>query len=249
MTPVYARHKRTTLAIATAVAAGALLTTGLATGTAAAQTPAETSGKATLAAAPLQLSPAARTTLIKQQQAGAADTAAEIGLGAKEKLVVKDVVKDADGTVHTRYERTYGGLPVLGGDLVVHESKSGATKGVSRATTKSIKVASLTPKLTVAKAEKQALTAAKAAGSEKTAADGARKVIWAGSGTPSSPTRPSSAASRTTAPRTSCTSSPTPPPARSSSSTRASRTPPAPARASTRARSAWRPPCRARRTS
>ncbi|MFI9826072.1 M4 family metallopeptidase [Streptomyces sp. NPDC051913] len=184
MTPVYARHKRTTLAIATAVAAGALLTTGLATGTAAAQTPAETSGKATLAAAPLQLSPAARTTLIKQQQAGAADTAAEIGLGAKEKLVVKDVVKDTDGTVHTRYERTYAGLPVLGGDLVVHASKSGATKGVSKATTRTIKVASLTPKLTVAKAEKQALTAAKAAGSEKTAADGARKVIWAGSGTP-----------------------------------------------------------------
>ncbi|MCW8379356.1 M4 family metallopeptidase [Streptomyces justiciae] len=184
MTPVYARHKRTTLAIATAVAAGALLTTGLTTGTAAAQTPAEASGKATLAAAPLQLTPAARTTLIKQQQAGAADTAEEIGLGAKEKLVVKDVVKDADGTVHTRYERTYDGLPVLGGDLVVHESKSGATKGVTKATTRTIKVSSLTPKLTVAKAEKQALSAAKAAGSEKTAADGARKVIWAGSGTP-----------------------------------------------------------------
>ncbi|MEV7889624.1 M4 family metallopeptidase [Streptomyces sp. NPDC002817] len=184
MTPVYARHKRTTLAIATAVAAGALLATGLTSGSAAAQSPAETTGKATLAAAPLQLSPAARTTLIKQQQAGASDTAQEIGLGAKEKLVVKDVVKDADGTVHTRYERTYAGLPVLGGDLVVHESKSGAAKGVSKATAKTIKVASLTPKLTVAKAEKQALTAAKAAGSEKTAADGARKVVWAGSGTP-----------------------------------------------------------------
>ncbi|MEU6381539.1 M4 family metallopeptidase [Streptomyces sp. NPDC046909] len=184
MTPVYARHKRTTLAIATAVAAGALLTTGLTTGTATAQTPAETSGKATLAGAPLQLTAAARTTLIKQQQAGAADTADEIGLGAQEKLVVKDVVKDADGTVHTRYERTYAGLPVLGGDLVVHESKAGVTKGVSKATNKTIKVASLTPKLTVAKAEKAALTAAKAAGSEKTAADGARKVIWAGSGTP-----------------------------------------------------------------
>ncbi|MCX5331245.1 MULTISPECIES: M4 family metallopeptidase [unclassified Streptomyces] len=184
MTPVYARHKRTTLAIATAVAAGALLATGLTSGTAAAQSPAEATGAATLAAAPLQLSPAARTTLIKQQQAGASDTAQEIGLGAKEKLVVKDVVKDADGTVHTRYERTYAGLPVLGGDLVVHESKSGAAKGVSKATTKTIKVASLTPKLTAAKAEKQALTAAKAAGSEKTAADGARKVVWAGSGTP-----------------------------------------------------------------
>ncbi|MER6187787.1 M4 family metallopeptidase [Streptomyces sp. NPDC001652] len=184
MTPVYARRKHTTLAIATAVAAGALLATGLTTGSAAAQSPAEATGKATLAAAPLQLSPAARTTLIKQQQADASGTAREIGLGAKEKLVVKDVVKDADGTVHTRYERTYAGLPVLGGDLVVHESKSGAAKGVSRATTKTIKVASLTPKLTVAKAEKQALTIAKAAGSEKTAADGARKVVWAGSGTP-----------------------------------------------------------------
>ncbi|MFK4099024.1 M4 family metallopeptidase [Streptomyces sp. NPDC019531] len=183
MTPLYARHKRTTLAIATAVAAGALLTTGLTAGTASAETPAE-SGRSTLSAAPLQLSAAARTKLIKQQQAGAADTAQEIGLGAQEKLVVKDVVKDADGTVHTRYERTYDGLPVLGGDLVVHESKSGATEGVVKATNKTIKVASLTPKLTVAKAEAQALTAAKAAGSEKTAADGARKVIWAGSGTP-----------------------------------------------------------------
>jgi Zn-dependent metalloprotease len=184
VTPVYARRKHTTLAIATAVAAGALLATGLTTGSAAAQSPAEATGKAGLAAAPLQLSPAARTTLIKQQQADASDTAREIGLGAKEKLVVKDVVKDADGTVHTRYERTYAGLPVLGGDLVVHESKSGAAKGVSKATTRTIKVASLTPKLTVAKAEKQALTIAKAAGSEKTAADGARKVVWAGSGTP-----------------------------------------------------------------
>ncbi|WP_328978303.1 M4 family metallopeptidase [Streptomyces canus] len=184
MTPLYARHKRTTLAIATAVAAGALLTTGLTTGSAAAVTPAESSGKATPAGTPVQLSAAARTSLIKEQQAEAGSTAQEIGLGSKEKLVVKDVVKDVDGTVHTRYERTYDGLPVLGGDLVVHESKSGATEGVSKATKATIRVSSLTPKLTVAKAEKQALTIAKAAGSDKTAADGARKVVWAGSGTP-----------------------------------------------------------------
>ncbi|WP_053846378.1 M4 family metallopeptidase [Streptomyces sp. NRRL B-24085] len=184
MTPLYARHKRTTLAIATAVAAGALLTTGLTTGSAAAVTPAEGTGTATLAGAPVQLSAAARTSLIKEQQADAGTTAREIGLGAKEKLVVKDVVRDADGTVHTRYERTYEGLPVLGGDLVVHESKSGTTEGVSKATAKTIKVASLTPKVTVAKAETQALSAAKAAGSDKTAADGARKVVWAASGSP-----------------------------------------------------------------
>jgi len=185
VTPLYARHKRTSLAIATAVAAGALLTTGLTTGTsAAAETTADT-GRSTLAAAPVQLSTAARTSLIQEQQADAAGTAQEIGLGAKEKLVVRDVVKDADGAVHTRYERTYAGLPVLGGDLVVHQSPTGATKGVTKAHSATIKVASVTPKLAAAKAEKQALTAAQAAGSEKTAADQApRKVIWAASGTP-----------------------------------------------------------------
>ncbi|MFB7247626.1 peptidase M4 family protein [Streptomyces populi] len=185
MTPLYARHKRTTLAIATAVAAGALLTTGLTTG-ASAQTEASPIGRVTpLAASPVQLSASARTALIQKADAAKTETAQRIGLGAKEKLVVRDVVKDADGTVHTRYERTYNGLPVLGGDLVVHESKAGKAEGVTKATKASIKVASLKPLVTTAKAEKQALTAAKDAGSAKTAADQApRKVIWAATGKP-----------------------------------------------------------------
>ncbi|MFF4489247.1 M4 family metallopeptidase [Streptomyces sp. NPDC001544] len=179
MSPLYAR--RSTLAIATAVAAGALLTTGLTT-SASAQ-PVGAAAKP-LATAPTALSAAARTTLIQKAQAGATETARNIGLGAKEKLVVKDVVKDADGTLHTRYERTYAGLPVLGGDLIVHTSKAGKTEGVTRATKSAIKVASLKPQITATKAEKQALTAAKTRGSAKTSADGARKVIWAGSGKP-----------------------------------------------------------------
>ncbi|PBC60991.1 peptidase M4 family protein [Streptomyces sp. Tue6028] len=184
MTPLYARHKRTTLAIATAVAAGALLATGMTTG-AAAQNAATPAGATTLAGAPVQLSAPARTALIQKADAAKAETAQEIGLGAKEKLVVRDVVKDADGSVHTRYERTYNGLPVLGGDLVVHQSKSGKAEGVTKATKAAIKVASLKPAVTTAKAEKQALTAAKAAGSEKTAADQApRTVIWAATGKP-----------------------------------------------------------------
>jgi Zn-dependent metalloprotease len=187
VTPLYARHKRTTLAVATAVAAGALLTTGLSTGAASAQVPASPAGTSAkpLAAAPLALSAAARTSLIKEARAGASETARKIGLGVKEQLVVKDVVKDADGSVHTRYERTYAGLPVLGGDLVVHESGSGRTEGVTRANKAAIKVASLKPQITAAKAEKQAVTAARSAGSARTAADTApRKVVWAGSGTP-----------------------------------------------------------------
>ncbi|KOV61732.1 peptidase [Streptomyces sp. MMG1121] len=165
------------MAIATAVAAGALLSTGLTT-TASAQAPKP------LAAAPAALSAAAHISLIQQAQADAASTAQHIGLGAKEKLIVKDVVKDVDGTVHTRYERTYAGLPVLGGDLVVHTAGSGRTEGVTKATDATIKVASLTPQITAAKAEKQAVSAAKTLGSAKSTSDGARKVIWAGSGKP-----------------------------------------------------------------
>ncbi|GAA2197197.1 MULTISPECIES: M4 family metallopeptidase [Streptomyces] len=183
MSPLYARHKRTTLAIATAVAAGALLATGLTT-SATAQTPAGAAAAKPLAAAPTALSAAARTTLIQHAQADAAETAQAIGLGAQEKLVVKDVVKDIDGTLHTRYERTYAGLPVLGGDLIVHTAKSGKTQGVTKASKSAIKVASLKPQITAAKAEQQAVSAAKSLGSSKSAADGARKVIWAGSGKP-----------------------------------------------------------------
>ncbi|MCW7944260.1 peptidase [Streptomyces hygroscopicus] len=184
MTPLYARHKRTTLAIATAVAAGALLTTGLTTG-ASAQTASPAGQARPLAAAPMALTSAARASLFKEAQTAASETARKIGLGVKEQLVVKDVMKDADGTVHTRYERTYAGLPVLGGDLVVHESKSGRTEGVTKATAAAIKIASLTPQITASKAEKQAVTAAQSAGSAKTSADSApRKVIWAASGKP-----------------------------------------------------------------
>ncbi|MFF3940074.1 M4 family metallopeptidase [Streptomyces phaeofaciens] len=182
MTSLYARHRRTSLTIATAVAAGALVTTGLTAGTAAAQTPADSTTRTPLAV-PVALSASARTALIQDKQADAPTTAQEIGLGAKEKLVVRDVIKDADGSVHTRYERTYAGLPVLGGDLVVHESAAGVSKGVTKATRTTIKVASVKPVIAAAKAEKQALTLAKDAGSAKTAADSApRKVIWAGNG-------------------------------------------------------------------
>ncbi|TDP95148.1 M4 family metallopeptidase [Labedaea rhizosphaerae] len=53
------------------------------------------------------------------------------GYGSDQALSVKDVVTDADGTTHVRVTRTYKGLPVLGGDFVVHESGAGALKSVS----------------------------------------------------------------------------------------------------------------------
>jgi Zn-dependent metalloprotease len=52
-------------------------------------------------------------------------TADRLGLGTREGLLVKDVLRDVDGTVHTRYNRTYAGLPVIGGDLVVAQEPDG----------------------------------------------------------------------------------------------------------------------------
>ncbi|WP_443046932.1 M4 family metallopeptidase [Streptomyces sp. NBC_00267] len=145
----------------------------------------QAAGRANPGAESVRLTPAQRAALIRDADAGKVATAKELGLGAKEALVVRDVVKDADGTLHTRYERTYGGLPVLGGDLVVETAKSGATEGVTRATRAAIKVASLTPAVSAAKAQKQALGLARAAGADRAATDQApRKVIWAANGTP-----------------------------------------------------------------
>ncbi|MFE2044247.1 M4 family metallopeptidase [Streptomyces sp. NPDC059477] len=149
------------------------------------QAPAAPIGAADPGALPADLTPAQRTALIREADAGKTATAAELGLGAKEKLVVRDVVKDQDGTVHTRYERTYGGLPVLGGDLVVSTAKDGTTESTVKATRAKIEVSSLTPTLAGAKAESQALAEARAGNAENPAIETApRKVIWAAEGTP-----------------------------------------------------------------
>ncbi|MEV0118785.1 M4 family metallopeptidase [Streptomyces sp. NPDC050844] len=179
MTPHISR-KRSTLAIATAVAAGALLAAGLTTGASAQPDQAGAS-----AASPVSLSASARANLLQDANADKAATAEKIGLGDKEKLVVRDVVKDRDGTTHTRYERTYDGLPVLGGDLVVHTAKSGKVKSVTKAAKATIKVASTSAKIATKSAAKSAeSTAAKTGDTKKADAQAPRKVVWAASGKP-----------------------------------------------------------------
>ncbi|MFF8296138.1 M4 family metallopeptidase [Streptomyces globisporus] len=144
--------------------------------------------KADPGALPAKLSPAQRAELLSEANATKAVTAKELGLGSTEKLVVRDVVQDRDGTTHTRYERTLDGLPVLGGDLVVKESAAGKTEGVSKAskaTSAQLKAVGLTADVAPAAAEKQALGAAKAEGSKAEEAERApRKVVWLGGGSP-----------------------------------------------------------------
>ncbi|MEU1432745.1 M4 family metallopeptidase [Streptomyces sp. NPDC005786] len=184
---------RRTTATGALIAAAALLAVGVQTGTATAtpggtaQAPA-TASQARSGALAKQLSPSQRAELIREASAGTPATAKKLGLGSQEKLVVKDVIQDNDGTTHTRYERTFAGLPVLGGDLVVQESKAGVTKSVtkaSRTTSAQLKAVDMTADVAPATAEKQAVGLAKADGSSKTAADTApRQVVWMASGTP-----------------------------------------------------------------
>ncbi|MER8070138.1 M4 family metallopeptidase [Streptomyces sp. NPDC094034] len=186
MRPTLSRRATATGAL---IAAAALLTVGVQAGTASAQPDsapaAPAAGQADPGALPRALSPAQRTALIREADASKAATAKELGLGAQEKLVVRDVVQDVDGTTHTRYERTYQGLPVLGGDLVVAATKAGTTQSVSKASAAALKNVATTADVAPAVAEKQALGAAAADGSKKTEAERApRKVVWMAQGSP-----------------------------------------------------------------
>ncbi|GAB7030925.1 M4 family metallopeptidase [Streptomyces sp. NPDC021749] len=178
MAPHISRKTRVT---GGALAAAALLAAGIA-GTAGAS-PAPAPHKD---ASPLQLSASHRAELLRDADGTKAQTAKALGLGGQEKLVVKDVIKDADGTTHTRYDRTFAGLPVLGGDLVVHSAKDGAIKSTTKSTQKSIKVASTTAKIAPQAAAKSAQgTAVKSLAAKKAAAaQTPKKVVWAASGSP-----------------------------------------------------------------
>jgi len=51
--------------------------------------------------------------------------------GAGHGYVLRDTMLDPDGAEHVRFDRTFRGLRVIGGDLVVHSARGGAFAGVS----------------------------------------------------------------------------------------------------------------------
>ena len=94
---------------------------------------------------------------VAAEQARLADAAKALGLGSGQKLTAKSVVTDKDGTKHIRYERTFKGLKVIGGDLLVERTASGATRSVRWNATRAVEV-STSPGLSAG----QARSAAKA---------------------------------------------------------------------------------------
>ncbi|WP_206503977.1 M4 family metallopeptidase [Streptomyces chrestomyceticus] len=166
-------------------AAGALIAGAVTAGTAGASpTGTDATTAKAAAASPIQLTASHRAELLRDAGATKARAAQELGLSAQEKLVVKDVVKDADGTTHTRYDRTFAGLPVLGGDLIVHRAKGGAVKSTTKANSAKIAVASTTPKIAPKAAAQAAQGTAKSFGAQQAAAVAPKKVVWAASGKP-----------------------------------------------------------------
>ena len=101
--------------------------------------------------------PATVAPAVAVEQSRVADAARTLGLGSGQKLNVKNVVTDQDGTRHVRYERTFNGLRVIGGDVLVERSGAGVTKSVRWNAARSVEVATV-PSLTVG----QARSAAKA---------------------------------------------------------------------------------------
>ncbi|WP_405669561.1 M4 family metallopeptidase [Streptomyces sp. NBC_00055] len=129
------------------------------------------------------LSTGQRKELLEAATETRATTARSLKLSDQEKLIPKDVVKDADGTVHTRYERTYAGLPVIGGDLVVHEQ--GASRTVTKASDAKVSLPTAKAAVTAATAKESALAAAKTEKTDDAATDGSPKlVVWLGGGKP-----------------------------------------------------------------
>ncbi|MGW7425258.1 M4 family metallopeptidase [Streptomyces sp. NPDC054813] len=118
---------------------------------------------------------AGSTTGVEQQAAAAATSAAQVvtaartaafahasatGVGAGDQLQAQDVMIDPEGARHVRFVRTHRGMPVLGGDLVVHLSRRLTYTGVTRAADHAVRPATTEAKLTARQAEAKAASAA-----------------------------------------------------------------------------------------
>jgi zinc metalloprotease ZmpA len=132
-------------------------------------------GSLAAAAVPSSSGPLGRAVAAIKANADAAH------FGDGQTFTLKNVLTDPEGTSHVRIHRYYQGLPVLGGDLVVHLAKDGSWKGASGTLTATPKL-SREPRLSAAGAGDVALAAA---GPGVHQVDGAQLVVDADGATAS----------------------------------------------------------------
>ncbi len=152
------------------LAAAAVIALGL--GALATTTPATAAGQ----------DPGARALAALAEHPGAARAA------SGQEFAARSTLTDADGTTHVRVDRSYRGLPVLGGDLVVHRGPGGAWRGASQTLKAPLDLA-VTPGISGARAEKRTLGLRQvsgnlARGEQARRADSRRLVVDATAGAP-----------------------------------------------------------------
>ncbi|KUL35016.1 flagellar biosynthesis protein FlgM [Streptomyces sp. NRRL F-4489] len=142
------RNRRLAIALAVTTAAG--LTAGVAA--AATATPAA--------------STAATPSVVDTARAAAYAHAAATGVGRDDTLQATDTLTDPDGRRHVRFVRTHRGMPVLGGDLVIHLGADFAYQGVTRAARHQVEPPADSPKLSGRQAADKAAAVAQGTAGE-----------------------------------------------------------------------------------
>ena len=127
-----------------------------------------------LAAAPSQAAGNLKSAAVTRANALVTDNPALVRRAQADTFVARDAVTGRNGTEHVRFARNYRGLPVIGGDFVVH-SRNGKVAGVSQRLGTSAR-----PALTGRLSSDQAIVEAGVHfGTHFVGAPSARKVVYA----------------------------------------------------------------------
>jgi len=126
----------------------------VAAGVLGAQAPGASAGPMTAARSDSGKVVAGATTALRQHST-------ELRLTQGQSFRATDTVLDRSGATHVRMARTYRGLPVLGGDLVVHRGADGSWAGASRTLNAPLRM-STSPRLTKVVASARATRPSKA---------------------------------------------------------------------------------------
>jgi zinc metalloprotease ZmpA len=128
------------------------------------------------AAAPAANHPAVQQALAHLK--GQAAAAAQVSAG--DSFQARDLVTDADGAQHVRFDRLYKGLRVIGGDLVVHLGANGQYRDTSLSMSQRIGIDAKAPL-----ASREAMAKALAAFQHRDGqVDSAKLVVYARNGSP-----------------------------------------------------------------
>jgi len=120
--------------IATLGAVAAVTAAGLSVApSSAAPAPLARADKVATTKADPNFTPAERASALREARQDAGRTQATLRLPASQGLRPTDAIADTGGAMHVRYDRTYRGLRVVGGDLIVHLDTSGRVAGVDSA--------------------------------------------------------------------------------------------------------------------